>query len=166
MPIVQYQLNSCVSNATQQIPYETWMGFLLRAHQLVRNSTAPAVDQCRQQLQAAWEQAVTAITHAQSLWQKALTFRPYQVRERVWLEGVNLHTSHPVRKLHPKWFGPFKVMEVLSLVTYRLQLPPSWQIHNTFHATLLSPYHETAEHGVSYPTPAPELIQGEPEWEV
>jgi hypothetical protein len=57
-------------------------------------------------------------------------------------------------------------MEALSPVTYRLQLPPSWQIHNPFHATLLSPYRETSEHGANYYTLAPELIQEEPEWEV
>ena len=31
---------------------------------------------------------------------------------------------------------------------------------------LLIPYHETQEHGVNYPQPAPELIDGEEEYEV
>ena len=35
LPIVQYQLNSRFSNATKQIPYETWMGFIPKAHQPV-----------------------------------------------------------------------------------------------------------------------------------
>ena len=79
---------------------------------------------------------------------------------------MNLHTSHPTHKLRPKCFGPFKVTEVLSPVTYRLALPPAWKLHNAFHATLLSPYRETAMHGANYPVPAPELVEGEPEWEI
>ena len=71
-----------------------------------------------------------------------------------------------MQKLCPKRFGPFEIMEQLSSVTYRLDLPPSWQIHNAFHAALLLPYHETSERGAKYSTPGPEYIDGEPEWEV
>jgi hypothetical protein len=80
----------------------------------------------------------------------------------VWLEGTNLRTSHPTHKLHPKQFGLFKILEVLSPVTYRLELPLTWHLHNAFHTTFLSPYQETAMHG----TPAPKLVEGESEWEI
>lgn len=106
------------------------------------------------------------MTYAQSLWRKTSDYCPYQTGEKVWLNGSNLHTSHPMHKLHPKRFGPFEVTEQLSSVAYQLDLPPSWQIHNVFHATLLSPYHETREHRANYSTPAPEYINGEPKWEV
>jgi hypothetical protein len=117
-------------------------------------------------LHEAWDSAKKAMIHAQSLWQKPTSFRPYCKGERVWLEGTNLHTSHLTYKLCPKWFGPFKILEVLSPVTYRLELPPTWCLHNAFHAALLSPYRETSTHGVNYPTPAPKLIEGEPEWKI
>jgi len=32
LPIVQYQLNLQFLVSTKQIPYETWMGFIPRAH--------------------------------------------------------------------------------------------------------------------------------------
>jgi hypothetical protein len=51
-------------------------------------------------------------------------------------------------------------------VTYRLNLPPSWKLHNTFHATLFSPYWEMVIHRKNYLTLAPELINREWEWEV
>jgi len=79
---------------------------------------------------------------------------------------MNLHTSHPNHKLRPKRFGPFKITAALSEVTYRLELPSTWRIHNAFHTSLLSPYHETKVHGINYSEPVPELIDGEPEWEV
>jgi hypothetical protein len=43
-------------------------------------------------------------------------------------------------KLRLKRFGPFEITEQLSLVTYRLNLPPFWKLHNAFHAALLSSY--------------------------
>jgi hypothetical protein len=58
------------------------------------------------------------------------------------------------------------VTKALSHVAYQLDLPPSWKIHNVFHATLLSPYKETEEHGRNFPEPPPDLIDGEEEWEV
>jgi hypothetical protein len=35
-----------------------------------------------------------------------------------------------------------------------------------FHASLLTPYKETPEHGPNFSEPSPDLIDGEPEWEV
>ena len=118
------------------------------------------------QLQQAWKLATEAINHAQSLWQKMPRFQPYKKGEQVWLEGTHLHTSHPTPKLRPKRFGPFEITEQLSSMTYRLNLPPSWKLHNAFHTALLSPYQETAIHRKNYLMLAPKLIDGEWEWEV
>jgi len=74
--------------------------------------------------------------------------------------------SHPTTKLRPRRFGPFKVTKVLGPTTYRLELPPAWKIHNTFHSALLSPYQETEEHGANFMEPLPKLVEGEPEYKV
>ena len=36
----------------------------------------------------------------------------------------------------------------------------------TFHASLLSPYHEMAEHGANYTEPPPDIIEGQEEYKV
>ena len=51
-------------------------------------------------------------------------------------------------------------------MNYRLKLPTNWRIHDIFHAALLTPYEETRAHGPNYPQPPPEIVNGEPEWEV
>jgi hypothetical protein len=106
------------------------------------------------------------IRHAQELAIKGSKFKPFLEGQTMWLDSKNLKTTHPITKLCPKQYGPFKVTKALSHVAYQLDLPPSWKIHNVFHATLLSPYKETEEHGHNFPEPPPDLINGEEEWEV
>jgi len=67
LPIIQYQLNSCFSNATKQIPYETWMGFIPRAYQPVQDSLIPTLEDHKKQLQTVWKLAGNAMNYAQSL---------------------------------------------------------------------------------------------------
>jgi hypothetical protein len=73
---------------------------------------------------------------------------------------------HPMSKLVPRRHGPFEITDIISDVVYKLKLPPSWKIHDVFHALLLSPYHEMAIHRPNYHDPSPDVINGEPEWEV
>jgi len=93
------------------------------------------------------------------------TYKPFQKDQLVWLEAKNLRLGYN-KKISTKREGPFKIIEVMGPVTYRLQLPPAWKIHDVFHASLLTPHTETDIHGPSFPKPLAELIEDEPEWEV
>src|SRR5882757_5900865 len=86
--------------------------------------------------------------------------------DKVWLDARNLCIRTPSRKLSPQRYGPYKVKEQVSPVTYHLKLPTSLRIHDVFHVNLLTPYYETEEHGANYLQPPPELIDGEEEYEV
>ena len=63
-------------------------------------------------------------------------------------------------------YGPFRISKVISPVVYQLELPATWKIFNTFHATLLSLYKEMEEHGVNFTEPPPDLIEDHEEYEV
>ena len=136
-------------------------------HQITCTSKVPSVNDCLQCVKEAQKQAQEAIKHSQELMvQKPTCFVPYYVGDKVLLDAKNLTTMHPMAKLAPKCYRPFLVTAAISHTSYHLKLPPQWKVHNVFHASLLTPYKETPEHGPNFPKPSPELINGELEWEV
>jgi hypothetical protein len=86
--------------------------------------------------------------------------------QKVWLNTKNLVLPYRTIKLAPRRHGPFTIEEVRSPVVYKLHLPPQWNIHPVFHASLLTPYIETVEHGENYSRPPPDMIKGEEQYEV
>jgi Chromo (CHRromatin Organisation MOdifier) domain len=103
---------------------------------------------------------------AQTFWSRKTTFQPYQKGQKVWIEGTNLKTTHPTMKLRAKCFGPFKITEVISPVTYRVQLPAQWKVHNAFHVSLLHLHKAMELYSETFTEPPPDLIAGHEEWEV
>jgi len=71
----------------------------------------------------------------------------YQVGDLVMLNGRNIKTRRPTKKLDHKSHGPFQIEKIASLLAVRLTLPRKWKIHNVFHVSLLEPY-RTSEHRV------------------
>ena len=164
LPVTQYAHNSWPNATTKKAPFELIMGHIPRVHQPRRASTSPSVDNRLQHIKEVRQQALDAIKKAQTLIMQAPSrFTPYSLGNKVWLEARNLKTSHPSPKLAPRRYGPFVVTSVVSQTSFHLKLPPQWKVHNIFHASLLTPYKETKEHGANFTEPAPDLIDGQPE---
>jgi hypothetical protein len=94
------------------------------------------------------------------------TFRSHQVGEKVWLNAQNLKITYSTHKLHAKWYGPFKITDILSHMAYWLQLPKSWHIYNALHVSYLSLYKKTVKHGFNYIKLPPNIIEKHPKWKV
>jgi hypothetical protein len=134
----------------------------------VEPSSAPAASERLTQLIKAREEALSAHELArQKMAQRTMRHsKPFKLGQKVWLESRNLHIPYPSRKTAPKREGPFRIKKVMGPVTYQLELPAKWRIHDVFHAHLLTPYKQTQEHGPSYTNPPPDLIDGLDEYEV
>ena len=85
-------------------------------------------------------------------------------------DKVLLSTRHPwfatmdgVRKLIPRWVGPFPVVEVTHKVTCTLELPADMKCSATFHVALLKHYHPLTRR---LDTPPPQEVEGYDEYEV
>jgi len=90
----------------------------------------------------------------------------FKHRQKVWLEAKNLALPYRLVKLAPRRHGPFSITQVISPVIYKLALPHQWTIHPMFHASLLTPYSETKEHGENYARPPPDLMGDTEQYEV
>ena len=90
---------------------------------------------------------------------------PWKVGDNVMLDLRDYQTTE--RALQPRYEGPFKVIEKLSPVTFKLELPSKYRsIHPVFHAIKLATYNEPTIVGQKGPTPAPVVVNGEEEWVV
>ena len=49
------------------------------------------------------------------------------------------------RKLTPRYEGPFTIIEKIGPLTYRIALPPDWEIHNVLNIEHLEPWKEPSE---------------------
>ena len=62
--------------------------------------------------------------------------------------------DRPSKKLKAKFYGPFKILEQTSPVTFKLELPRAVNIHPIFHVGLLKPHHEMDSKWTSCALPA------------
>ena len=88
------------------------------------------------------------------------------IGDLVMLNAKNIRTKRPTKKLAPKFYGPFKILEKIGTRSYRLELDQRWRIHNVFHISLLEPYKSSSDPQRTQLRPQPEEIEGEKEFEV
>jgi hypothetical protein len=148
---------------TKKTPYELILGYTPRIHQPKQIVTLPGLANCMEQLKVYHNEAQEVMKKAQECLVKESNFKPFQVNDRVWLKGTNLNLPYLTKKLAPRQFGPFKVVAKISNIAYRLELPQKWKIHNSFHASLLTPYKEMEKHGPNFLDLPPDIINSEPE---
>jgi hypothetical protein len=166
LPIAQFAHNNWPSETTRKLPFFLLMGYHPRTDWISSLSPLPQVTLRLKQLKQARDTAQQLMIKAQQSWVKHCDMPKYKEGDQVWLEGKNLRINQPTAKLVPRRHGPFKVIKVLSPVSYQLALPTQWSIHPVFHIDLLTPYCETITHGPNYQRPVPELVDGEEEYSV
>ena len=165
---IEFGHNSRLAQGRNESPFYLMMGYNPRVVPNVsEQSFTPTVEERLLRLNQARDEAKAAHDLARQRMAERITsnFKPFVLHQKVWLEGVNLRNRGP-GKFAPKREGPFPIIEVKSPWTYRLKLPAQWRIHDVFHASLLTPYKQTAVHGPSFSEPPPEQIDGEEEYEV
>ena len=88
--------------------------------------------------------------------------------DKVFLDGRNISTDRPTKKMDDKWFGPFEVQEKVGASAYRLKLPRTWKkVHPVFNIIALKPAHEPVfDSQRAPPPPPPVLVDNNEEYEV
>ena len=169
IPIMEFSYNQ-KSHATQMKSlFYLIMGSDPKAIPTALPSTnVPEAKEQIQNLQKAQDEAIAAyeLARQKMIEQTTHKFKPFQKNNLVWLKLKNLKLQYESKKVAPKQEGPFCISEVLRPLTYKLKLSEQWKIHPVFHSTLLTPFKENDIHRPNYLNPPPDLIDGEPEYEV
>lgn len=166
---MEFAFNNREHSATKYSPFFLMHGSHPRAISIAFPTTkVPSVQQWLLDRQKTREEANAAmdLATARMACRSNRNFTPFTKGQLVWLEMTNFQDGYPFRKLAPKRQGPFRIKEVLGKLVYRLDLRGQRKIHDVFHASLLTPYHETDQHGKNFIDPVPELINGHKEFEV
>jgi hypothetical protein len=87
----------------------------------------------------------------------------FQVDDQVLLSAnhINLASQalRPTKKLQHRFLGPYRIIQKVSPVAYKLALPDSLRIHPVFHVSLLRPYKDPMTFpGQSRPDPPPPAV--------
>ncbi|CDJ36377.1 uncharacterized protein EMH_0082110 [Eimeria mitis] len=82
-------------------------------------------------LKAKWQQKLYADAH-----RRDVIFNP---GDRIWISSRHLPGRNQCSKFEPRFRGPFKVLERIGQVAYRIELPPTYTCHNVFHVSQLIP---------------------------
>ncbi len=68
----------------------------------------------------------------------------------------------PVKKLSPRYTGPFTILRQINEVTFQLQLPEQYRVHPVFHVSLLKPFSPSAPDPNEPAVPPPPEVLAEP----
>jgi hypothetical protein len=128
--MAQFVHNSWKNETTKRTPFNLLMGHTPDVRKHNHPITTPEVGQCVEWLEEKRQQAYSAMQRAQDLLLKrnqqqrgCKAYQPFKEGDKVWLEGKNLHMSHPFPKLSPKCYGPFLVEQVINPVVFKFGLP-------------------------------------------
>jgi hypothetical protein len=177
-PLVEFAYNNSFQQSIQMSPFYANSGEHPRTTldllgQAVRTTQVESTEEFAQRIKDVQgdirrNMANAQIQQATHYNQKTAPDPGYKAGDQVLLstQNISLATlkSGSIRKLAPKWIGPFKILQIISPVTFKLNLPPEFKIHPVFHAQLLKPYHQDSSNRESRPSPL--IVNNQQEWEV
>lgn len=88
----------------------------------------------------------------------------YKINDKVWINS-SLIIRNKNKKLKPRKLGPFRIIEKVSPVSYKIELPKTLRIHPIIHVSELEPYFEDKFKRKQAPPP-PIIVNEEEEYEV
>ena len=169
--MAEFAVNNAWQESTKHTPFYLNYGrhpLTPMANQLPRTPRNPAALDWLKEVQAALSRARQCLNAARDR-QKMLADKrrsdvSFSVGDLVLLNTKNLKVTQGVRKLTPRWVGPFPITALIGPVAARLALPDGWRIHSVFHFSLLKPYHSDGTRRV----PEPRYVAQDlaPVWEV
>ena len=174
LPLAEFAYNNASHASTKMSPFYANYGYHPRATvKPIVDSVNPTAETFISRITSAHSELVKNLTEAQATYKANYDTHvkeapDFSVGDLVWLSRKNITTTRPSTKLDFRRLGPFKITEVVgeSKAAFKLDLPPTMQIHPVFPVSLLTPHHANSITGREQPLPPPVVVENELEWEV
>lgn len=169
LPMAQFSYNNALHVSTGKSPFFANYGFHPVFNPLPHpTSKVPAAEELLKTIESTHRFLSESIKTAQASYsnyynRKSMDAPNFKVGSLVWLMRKNIKTQRPSDKLDHRRLGPFKILQKVGPLSYRLELPVTMKIHDVFHVSLLEPYFESSSRKQN---PPPCEINGELEYEV
>ncbi|KAJ9520225.1 hypothetical protein QJQ45_030181, partial [Haematococcus lacustris] len=177
LPLVEFAINNAWQESVRSTPFYLNYGYHPRLAELLDlPQKVPQAHDFVKGMKTAVEQARQCLARAQK---RMKSYQDNKRREALYLPGdmVLLSTQNMrgkanqpgVRKLKPRYVGPFSVQYMVGKAAVKLWLPDEWsRLHNVFHVSLVKPYRTDASGavpGLAGPPPV-QWLDGEPQYTV
>ncbi|KAJ9514191.1 hypothetical protein QJQ45_002279 [Haematococcus lacustris] len=177
LPLVEFAINNAWQESVRSTPFYLNYGYHPRLAELLDlPQKVPQAHDFVKGMKRAVEQARQCLARAQK---RMKSYQDNKRREALYLPGdmVLLSTQNMrgkanqpgVRKLKPRYVGPFNVQYMVGKAAVKLWLPDEWsRLHDVFHVSLVKPYRTDASGavpGLAGPPPV-QWLDGEPQYTV
>ncbi|XP_034031471.1 uncharacterized protein LOC117515042 [Thalassophryne amazonica] len=137
------------------------------AHNQLLTSATALIQHCRR----IWVRARRTLLKTSSSYKAAADRHrspapPYVPGQQVWLSTRDLPLRGTVRKLAPRFVGPFPITRVINPVSVHLRLPGALRVHPTFHVSRVKPVRTSPLCPPAGPPPPSRFVGGSPAFSV
>lgn len=172
--IAEFTYNNTVHSSTGTSPFQAYCGksgnYPEAPEDSRRGGEVPAAHNRMNHLREMREQLEKKIRAAQESQKKHYNAKHHPMRfkpgDMVMLNTRKLKVNRPSRKMSDKFVGPFRVSNAVGSQAYRIQIPPTYHVHDVFHVSLLEPYRHREGQPLDNAAKPDVLPDGDEVWEV